>query len=217
MGFFGKLFGNDDETPARKLNHPSQLNVGDMITLDDSFALPPQLRGQQLRVELVNTYEFEREHTPEWVLKGKLGDTLFMGLDDDDEVWLSFSIKLPRADVEALFDMDAFAEIFAEPGEAELTPLPLTKDTEIFEQWLGERYYQTGFARFGYFHKKDYRNGKPSQYVEDNPGEPFESYELLDSQESHAIEIEVYEGGDTDVMLTLYRPLSDIREYWPGD
>ena len=47
-------------------------------------------------------------------------------------------------------------------------------------------------------------------------GEAFESYSLINSQETLAVDIEVYDGGDTEVMLTLYRPLSDIREYWPA-
>jgi hypothetical protein len=30
------------------------------------------------------------------------------------------------------------------------------------------------------------------------------------------VDIEVYEGGETEVMLTLYRPVTDIRQYWPA-
>lgn len=36
MGFFGSLFGKK-ETPVRQLKHPSELQKGDMISLDDSF------------------------------------------------------------------------------------------------------------------------------------------------------------------------------------
>ena len=32
----------------------------------------------------------------------------------------------------------------------------------------------------------------------------------------HAIEIEVWTGGETDVFVTIYRPISDIKELWPG-
>jgi hypothetical protein len=72
------------------------------------------------------------------------------------------------------------------------------------------------FAAFGYFHREDYRNLKPPQDANGVTGEPFEYYLLLDDDESRALEVEVYEGGDTDVVLTLYRPITDISDYWPG-
>ncbi|MDF0533137.1 hypothetical protein PY479_02450 [Shewanella sp. A32] len=216
MSLFGKLFGKDAPV-TRQLAQPMDLRVGDMVTLDDSFALPPQLRGQQFRVEAVNTYEYEHSQEPEFVLKGNSGDAVYMGLEQDDETWLAFSIKLHRSQVEALFDLDAFAEIFEEPGKATLNTMPLTAATEPYAQWLADAYHQVAFAQFGYFHRQDYRHGKPSQFMENNPGDAFEAYELLDGDESRAIDIEVYQDGDTDVLLTLYRPLTDIREYWPGD
>ncbi len=120
MGFFGSLFGKK-ETPVRQLKHPSELQKGDMISLDDSFALPAHLRGQQLRVEAVNTYEYQRSQSTEWVLKGHSGEAIYLGLDEDDETWLAFSLKISRAQVDALFDLDDFSAIFDEPGKAELS------------------------------------------------------------------------------------------------
>ncbi|MFQ6370717.1 hypothetical protein [Shewanella sp. YIC-542] len=216
MSFFGKLFGKDEQA-VRQLKHPMDLRVGDMITLDDSFALPPQLRGQQLRVEAINTYEYEHSHTPEFVLKGHSAEPIYMGLEQDDDTWLTFSIKLTRAQVETLFDLDAFAEIFDAPGNASLSPQPLTDANASHEQWLAQTYHQVTFAQFGYFHRQDYRQGKPPQFTDSNPGEAFEAYSLMNGEEDKAVDIEVYQDGDTDVLLTLYRPLSDIRDYWPGE
>ncbi|QDF74199.1 MULTISPECIES: DUF4178 domain-containing protein [Shewanella] len=212
MGFLKGLFGKK-EAPKRQLDHPNHLQKGDIISLDDSFALPEQLRGQQLRVEGVNTYEYQRKQICEWVLKGHGSDTLCLSLDEDDETYLAFSIKLPRSQVEQIFDLDAFSEIFEEDCHAELevkeTPSSLTG-------WLSDRYHQINFAQFGYFHRADYRGMRPPQDEGHTSGEPFESYLLLDEDETRAVEVEVYEGGDTDVSLTLYRPLSDIRQYWPA-
>ena len=36
-------------------------------------------------------------------------------------------------------------------------------------------------------------------------------------EETHAIEAEVYEGGETEVYLTLYRELTDIKDLWPAE
>ncbi|MDR8522438.1 hypothetical protein [Shewanella fidelis] len=215
MGFLSSLFGKK-EAPKRQLDHPSKLNKGDMISLDDSFALPPQLRGQQLRVEAVNTYEYQRKQQTEWVLKGHGNDTIFLSLDEDDETYLGLSIKLNRGLVEALFDLDQFSEIFEESGKAQLTTNTLTADLEDYEQWLSPHYHQVSAADFGYFHRQDYRGQRPPQDADGATGDAFEAYQLLDDDEDKAIDVEVYEGGDTDVMLTIYRPLSDIRDYWPG-
>ena len=216
MGFLKGLFGKK-EAPKRQLDHPSHLMTGDMISLDDSFALPPQLRGQQLRVESVNTYEYERSQKAEWVLKGHGQDTIFLSLDEDDETYLAFSIKVNRGQVEQIFDLDQFGAIFEEDEQAMLTTQDLPNELATqFEQWLGQQYHQVNFAQFGYFHREDYRNKKPPQDEDGARGDAFESYFLLDDDEKFAIDVEVYDGGETDVMLTLYRPLSDIRDYWPA-
>ncbi|NRD75304.1 hypothetical protein HQQ94_19165 [Shewanella sp. VB17] len=215
MGFLTGLFGKK-EPPKRQLDHPSHLMAGDMISLDDSFALPPQLRGQQLRVESVNTYEYQRSQKAEWILKGNSQETLFLSLDEDDETYLAFSIKITRDQVEQLFDLEHFSAIFEEDQQAHLTTQTLSDQlSSQFENWLGAEYCQINFAQFGYFHRQDYRGKKPPQDKESS-GEPFESYLLLDNEEKFAVDVEVYDGGETDVMLTLYRPLSDIRDYWPG-
>ena len=46
--------------------------------------------------------------------------------------------------------------------------------------------------------------------------EQFELYQLLDRDESKGLELEVWSDGDTDVFLTMYRPLSDIVDMYPG-
>jgi hypothetical protein len=216
MGFLSGLFGKK-EAPKRLLDHPNKLLKGDMLTLDDSFALPALLRGQQLKVEAIHTYEYQRSQLCEFLLRGHSGTAIYLSYIQEDESYLSISIKINRAEVERLFDLDAFAEVFEEPGNAVLTPLPLSAELETeFGQWLSDEYHQVEFAGFGYFHRQDYRGLTPPQDEHGDRGESFESYSLVNNQDSHAIDIEVYEGGDTEVMLTLYRPLSDIREYWPA-
>lgn len=216
MGFLSGLFGKK-EAPKRQLDHPNKLLKGDMITFDDSFALPTQLRGQQLKVEAIHTYEYQRSQLCEFLLRGHSGTAIYLSYVQEDESYLSISMKINRAVVEQLFDLDAFAEIFEEPGKATLTlqGLPAELATE-FDKWLSDEYHQVEFAAFGYFHRQDYRDLKPPQNDDDTRGEGFEGYSLANSDDTHALDVEVYESGDTEVMLTLYRPLTDIREYWPA-
>ncbi len=217
MGFLDGLFGKKEQARA-KLDHPNKLQKGDMISLDDSFALPSQLRGQQLRVEAIHTYEYENSQSTEWMLKGHHGDTVFLSLDEDDETYLAFSIKINRSQVEQVFDLDQFSEIFEENNQVSLDTLALPAElANELEPWLAKQYHLVTSADFGYFHRHDYRGQRPPQNAQGrDKGEAFEAYQLIDNDEDRAIDIEVYEGGDTEVMLTLYRPLSDIRDYWPG-
>ncbi|WP_394130450.1 hypothetical protein [Shewanella maritima] len=214
MGFLKGLFGKK-EAPTRQLSHPKELLKGDMVTLDDSFALPPQLRKQQLKVEAIHTYEYERSKQCEFLLRGSDGNAIFMSHVQEDEEYLSFSLKINRSVVEALFDLDEFANIFEEPGKVTLhtQDVPAEVDNEL-SNWLSDEYHQVSFATFGYFHRGDYRHNMPPQ--DDKQAQPFQSYCLVNNEDTHAIDIEVYECGDTEIMLTLYRPLSDIRDYWPG-
>ncbi|NKF49552.1 hypothetical protein G3R49_03015 [Shewanella sp. WXL01] len=216
MGFLSGLFGKK-QAPERTLSNPNELLKGDMVTLDDSFALPSQLRGQQLKVEAIHTYEYQRSQQCEFLLRGAEGSAIFMAYVQDDDPYLSFSIKITRADVEQLFDLDEFAQLFEEPGNATLHTNELSAELDdLFGRWLAQSYHQQEFAQFGYFHREDYRNLKPPQDENGKRGDAFESYNLVNGDDTHAIDVEVYEGGETEVMLTLYRPLSDVRDYWPG-
>ena len=112
MSFLSKLFGKKP-TPTRELKHPSQLIKGDIITLDDSFALPMQLKGQQFQVDNINCYQYQHEIEPEWVLSSSQGHTIYMTLEQDDELTLLFNLKLTKAQIDDLFDLDQFSQIFA--------------------------------------------------------------------------------------------------------
>ncbi len=214
MGFLKSIFGKK-EAAARQLTRPHDLLAGDLITLDDSFALPKQLKGQQLKVESVNTYEFENKLSTEWQLKGVDDQAIYLTLDEDDEVYLALSMKITRDQVEQIFDLDQFSQVFEEPGEARVQVL-VNQPFDELKQWLGEHYQQTSFAEFGYFHNKDYRGSRPPQDEGHGKGEEFESYQLIDDAEKYAVDIEVYDGGETEISLVMYRPVTDIREYWPA-
>ena len=204
------LFSRDKKDTSRQLNHPNQLQLGDMLKLDDSFLLPAVLRGQTFKVTEVNTYQFEYEHYPEWVLKNERGDAAFLTLDDDDgEEFANFAIKIQRADVESLFNMDEFAEIFEEEGAV----LNLQGDTEGFDKWLDPKYHQVSQANRGYFYLVDYRDSEPPD--DEEYGEPFDLFELESDDGMKGVGVEVWPDGETDVFLSISRPLVDIRELWP--
>lgn len=212
MSFFKKIFNKTEET-QRKLTDISQLLVGDIIVLTDSFALPEILRGQQLQVTAVNSYEYEYGTQSEWTLQGSNALLLFLTLDIDDSTELKFALKIEHEDVETLFDLDVFSEIFDEPGQAFLDR---KADNSLTTSWSSEQYQQSTFAKVGYFHRKDHRSQNISAYEGKEAGEQFELYALYNEDQSKGIDIEVWQDGDTDVFLTIFRPLTDIIDMYPA-
>ena len=66
----------------------------------------------------------------------------------------------------------------------------------------------------GYFHRKDHRSENISAYEDKDSGEQLELYSLYNEDQSKGIDIEVWQDGDTDVFLTLFRPLTDIVDMY---
>ncbi len=212
MSFLKKIF-NKNKQEQRKLTHVNQLLVGDIILLTDSFALPETLRNQQLQVKAVNSYEYEQETQTEWTLQGSNDLLLFLTLDVDDTTELKFALKIEHEDVETLFDLDSFSQIFDEPGQAFLEK---QADNNLTTSWTSEQYQQNVFAKVGYFHRKDHRSENLSAYEGKDSGEQFELYTLYNEDQSKGIDIEVWQDGDTDVFLTIFRPLTDIVDMYPA-
>ena len=212
MSFFKKIFSKDTQT-QRKLTHVNQLLVGDIIVITDSFALPQALRAQQFQVTEVNTYEYEHNTQTEWALQGTEELALFLSLEVDDTTELKLSLKIEHNEVETLFDLDNFSQIFDEPGQAFLNR---QGDNDITSTWSSEQYQQSVFAKVGYFHRKDHRSESLSAYEGEGAGEQLELYTLYNKDQSKGIDVEVWQDGDTDVFLTLFRPLTDIIDMYPA-
>ena len=212
MSFFKKIFNKSSNEP-RKLTKVNQLLVGDIIVLTDSFALPESLRGQEFQVKAVNSYEFEEKVQTEWALIGTNALEIFLSQEVDDITELKLSLKIQHEDVETLFDLDSFSEVFDEPGEAFLEK---KADSEITTLWSSEQYQQSVFAKVGFFHRKDHRSENLSAYEGKDSGEQFELYSLYNEDQSKGIDVEVWQDGDTEVCLTLFRPLSDIIDMYPA-
>ena len=201
MSFFKNIFKKP--TQERKLNNVEDLTLGDIIVMSDSFGLPTALRAQEFQVSAVNSYEFEHKTQVEWVLLGSNDIELYLTLDVDDKTYLKFSLKILHQDVESLFDLDQFSEIFDEPGQAQLTRLA---DSENTSGWSSELYQQSSFAQVGYFHRKDYRKGALSAYEGKDSGEQFELYSLFNEDQDKGIDVIMLTGDNHDTCLLYTSP-----------
>jgi len=211
VSFFKNIFKKP--TQERKLNNVEELTLGDIIVMSDSFGLPAALRAQEFQVSAVNSYEFEHKTLAEWVLQGHDNLELYLTLDVDDKTYLKFSLKILHQDVETLFDLDNFAEIFDEPGQAQLTRIA---DSNTTSGWSSDLYQQSTYAQVGFFHRKDHRKDTLSPYEGKDSGEQFELYTLYNEDQDKGIDIEVWQDGDTEVFLTLFKPTTDIVDMYPG-
>lgn len=209
---FSKFFKKKET--LRQLSHPKDLQLNDMVQLQDSFILPAELKGQTLKVVDINTYQYQYSSETEFVLRGDSRTPIFLVVENEDgEEWANFSIKIERGDVEHLFSLEQFADIFDSEAMSELVRND-NIDTSL-QQWTAAHYFQEGEPSAGYFHEQDYREKELSNYEEDG-GEPFETISLADDDGKYFINIEIWENGDTDVSLTVCRPMSDIVELYPA-
>ena len=197
----------------RKLSNVKDLTVSDIIVMSDSFGLPEALRAQEFQVSAVNSYEFEHNTQTEWVLQGNNDIQFFLTLDEDDKTYLKFSLKILHQDVESLFDLEQFSTIFDDPGQAQLER---QTDNTTTSGWSDDLYRQSVFAQVGFFHSKDHRKDTLSQYEGKDSGEQFELYALYNEDQDKGIDIEVWQDGDTEVFLTLFKPTTDIVDMYPG-
>ncbi|WP_444997049.1 hypothetical protein [Aliikangiella sp. IMCC44359] len=205
---FNKLFGKDKES-VRILNNPEELQVGDMLEMVDSFGLPTQIRGKTFQVMSVNTYEYQSERETEFMIQGDDAGTFHMTIENEDgEMFVNFTLKIERDEVEALLDMDTFGMVFDEDICRE--SIDVIGNASSYERWVATSYRQQGEWYRGYYYKGDFRKKEVSSY-ESKDAEPFEAVALSSDDDMHFINVEVWEDGTTDVALGVSRPLSDIK------
>lgn len=210
MRFLKSLFSKKKPISSRTLTHPNELQVHDIFSFGDSFALPQAMRKQQLQVIDINSIEFKHEHYAEVVGQGSDAHLVYLSFPTNPQKLVKLSLLLNRSEVEALFDLDDFAEIFEKPGHARLKPLTSEHD---YADMLAQEYIQQDFMTTGYKYQQDFRATKPPQDSQQH-GREFEFYSLEGNQGKRFIDIFIFENGDTDVYLSFLRPVNEITELW---
>lgn len=211
MRFLKSFFHKQPPVPTRTLNEPKQLLQSDIFCFSDSFALPETMRKQQFQVNTITTIEFKHQHYVQLIAQGGGDKLAYISFPKDHKNRIKCSLLLSREEVENIFDLDIFSEIFEPPGQARLSPI---KTQHPYADMLANEYIQQDFSTSGYLHQADYRDMKPPQFSDQDHGQEFEYYALKDSQEERFVEIFIFENGDTDVYLSALRPANDIAELW---
>ncbi|HEB28247.1 MAG TPA: hypothetical protein ENI05_10795 [Porticoccus sp.] len=205
---FKKFFSGKKDS-VRQLETPSQLEVGDIVSLKYRESLPPDLRENQLEVSKIGTYEYSSGTSKEIVLKDENNHVYYMSLEDNDgDICLCFAKKISRQQVYTLFNENAFSQLWTD----EWVELEVQEHPESLEGWLTGHYSQTIKDQEAYYYDRDCQGEDLS---EASDGEELRFHECEGDDDHYALNIEIGDGGSTDVFLQVFCPTDVIEKMWP--
>lgn len=125
---------------------------------------------------------------------------------------LEVAIALLPETVFKIFNRDQFVAIFEEPDNTDHRIRRQADLDELGELqgFVGDSYFQER-TNEAYRSKKDCRENSNL----DADWTAFDYKLMVSDDRRHAVRIEVFDGGRTDVYLIAYLPLSNVEEYWP--
>lgn len=206
-------FGKKKESP-RQLKSVNDLIVDDYIELKPRSCLPDCLQGATLAITGLASYEYSGTIAVEFEATLTNGEVVYLSPErDDGELEICFSIKIPRKTVLTLFNENDFAQLW----EDEFPTLEANlADINGLEGWLTEAYSQSVKYGVAYYHQKDLRRQRPSQFTDDS-SEELQYHECEGGEEGeYGINVEVWADGSTDVYLTVTCPAEVVQEYYPS-
>ena len=208
------MFGGGDKTPLpTKIESPKDLKVGDMLKME--FADQTLVSGKTLKVTEQVFYDLSAVEDCKVVSHMSGGDqvVLLSTSTVNPERPLEIAISILPEKVFDIFKRKKFVAIFDEPDNTDhrLNCKADLNDLKELQGFVSESYFQER-TNEAYRSKKDCRSEKLLQ--SDWTG--FDYKLMVSDDRKHAVRIEVYDGGRTDVYLIAYLPLSKIEEYWPA-
>ncbi len=211
---FKKIFGRGD-TPTRNLDSPGKLGKGDAITI--GFDEHPEISNAELFVEKVSGLDLAAKSGYERRLLhlGQTGDNrpLLMWLHDEDGgEQLAFAYGAEQPHVEAMINVDQFAELFT-PDRSYLVEVDSQKQAAE-NPWIADKYVQDQ-AHEVYWLDRDPNDLKTNSEMSDDE-QACDYFRLTSKDKKAAIEVFVFDGGQTDVYFIKYLPLYKIEAMMPA-
>ncbi|VAW67552.1 hypothetical protein MNBD_GAMMA09-2270 [hydrothermal vent metagenome] len=214
MGFLKSLFGGGDEpSPPRNIDSPQALLVGDIMKME--FAEQSVISAQTLKVKEQVFYDLSAVEKCKAV-------SVMDGVDR--QVYVSYSsvnpdrpleiaVSILPDDVFALFKEKDFVAIFDEPDNTDhrLKRSGHLNAPDFTEGFVADSYYQER-TNEAYRSTKDCRNAR----LRDDEWSAFDYKLMVADNRQHAVRIEVFDGGRTDVYLIAYLALNKVENYWPA-
>ncbi len=211
MGLFKSLLGGGDKSPpARTVESPKDLQPGDMLKME--FSEQTLISGQTLKVSEQVFYDISAVENCKTVstLEGADQRVLLSVSTVNPDRPLELAISVLPEKVFDLFGHDQFVAIFDEPDN---TDHRIQRRTNVelneLQGFVGDSYFQER-TNEAYRSKKDCR----SETLTDADWDGFDYKLLVTDDRCHAVRIEIYDGGRTDVYLIAYLALNKVEEYW---
>ncbi len=212
MGLFNRF--KEKPSIARKLEHPRDLLVGDMV----EFNLMGQADLSNRSFQVIKIWTLD--------LGGDKHKRIYFQLDDiDSQIRLrvvddtTFELGLevyPDTLLKIFSEADIAMILDAESGVNHYLSSHVTSHDLPQELigWVAENYRQEGFD-LAYRYEDDYRNKSLPEQV-DGSEEGCDFAWLISDDRQHAIEFRVFDGGRTEVHLCAYLPIRKIESLWPA-
>jgi len=214
MGLFKSMFGDKDKSPAlRTITSPKDLLPGDILKME--FAEQTWISGQTLKVSEQMFYDLSATESCKVVsiMEGLDQRTLVSLSTVNPERPLEIAIEILPETIFKLFKRKAFVAIFEQPDNTDhrLTRKIKKAKLEILQGFVGDNYFQER-TNEAYRSTKDCRQTS----LLDADWDAFDYKLLVTEDRCHALRIEVFDGGRTDVYLIAYLALNKVEEYWPA-
>lgn len=214
MGLFKSVFSGGDKPPlAKSIESPKGLSVGDILKME--FAEQSLISGQTLKVTEQFFYDISAVESckPVSVMEGADQRIYLSTSNVNPDRSLEVSVAVRPETIFKLFKRKKFIAIFDEP---ENTDHRINRKIDLAE--LGDL---QGFVGESYFQERTneaYRSTKDCRQHARNDSDwtAFDYKLLVTDDRQHAVRIEVFDGGRTDIYLIAYLPLNKVEEYWPA-
>ncbi len=209
---FRRLFGgrSDDKAPAREVSNAWDLRPGDFLKM--GYAAPEGLSDAELQVSKVHALDLGGAGRLRRVLTLDGGGGEFMLWRGEDGK-LALARLLPRKQVEQLFDIDEFAQLFDHDETPNLV-LERTSEPAELDGWTASLYRQEA-AQEAYIQDHDPATTEFDGTVTDD-AQAIDFYRLVGDERRFALEAQVFDGGRTDVIAIALVGHSAVAELWPA-
>ncbi len=214
MGLFKAVLGRGkNDPPPKEIESPKDLNIGDMLKME--FANQTLISGQTLRVVEQFFYDISAVENCKTVsVMDGVDQRIYLSTSDvNPDRPLEIAISVLPETIFKVFKRKKFVAIFDEPENTnhQLNRKVEVTDLDDLQGFLGDTYFQER-TNEAYRSTQDYRETTQLE----NDSSAFDYKLLVSENREHAIRLEVFDGGRTDVFFIAYLPLNKVEEYWPA-
>jgi len=215
MGFLDKIGWGQEEEKARVLEHPRDLQLGDML----EFSIMPQIQLNSKTMEVVDIWTLNygnSSHKQVYFNLRDIDQKIRLRVVDNDTLEVALSV-LPEQLLQVFSEDDIGQILDTESGVNHHLQAKISNADDLpaeLSGWVTQQYRQEGFE-IAYRYNNDYRDKAIPDYSD--AGEVECDYAWLVSDDrQYSVEFRVFDGGRTEVHLCAMIPLRKIESLWPA-